>query len=133
MANPNKAKGDRAERAVRDWASERWPGSFKTRAGFDDDLGDIVATPSAGRLVLQVKDVAKPTWTAWFSQLAGQVDTCRSASKPIRVIGGAIVHKVRGSANPAAWRAVMTVEDLADLVERTYAAGWADGQAGRTR
>ena len=128
MANRNKAKGDRAERAVRDWAAQRWPGSFKTRAGFNEDLGDIVAATPAGRMVLQVKDVASPSWTAWFRQLAAQVSTLRRESQgDTEVLGGVIVHKLRGKADPANWRAVATLEDLAELVEAAYNAGREDG------
>lgn len=34
--HPNKAKGDRAERAVRDWLKNHWQHTRRTRAGFDD-------------------------------------------------------------------------------------------------
>lgn len=128
MANRNKDKGDRAERAVRDWAVKRWPGSFKTRAGFNDDQGDIIAVHPGGRLVLQVKDVASPTWTAWFKQLAAQVMTCRELSRPLPVLGGVIVHKARGSADPATWRAVAPLGELAELVDAAYQAGVQAGQ-----
>lgn len=129
MANRNKNKGDRAERAVRDWAVERYPGSFKTRAGFTDDLGDIIMAHYGGRVGLQVKDVATPTWTQWFTQLAGQVATLIKES-PGRVLGGVIVHKARGTSNPGAWRAVVGLEELADLMDATYQAGLEDGRAG---
>ena len=129
MANANKAKGDRAERSVRDWATARWPGSFKTRAGFNEDLGDIVAATPAGRLVLQVKDVASPAWSAWFTQLAAQVSTLRCESQgDVEVLGGVIVHKLRGKADPAKWRAVATLEDMASLVDRAYSTGLEHGR-----
>lgn len=127
MANRNKDKGDRAERAVRDWATAWWPGSFKTRAGFNDDQGDVIVEHPGGRLVLQVKDVASPTWTAWFKQLAAQVNTCRELSRPRPVLGGVIVHKARGSADPATWRAVVPLGELAELVDTAYQAGHAAG------
>lgn len=128
MANPNKAKGDRAERAVRDWATARWPGSFKTRAGFNEDLGDIVATPAPGRVALQVKDVASPSWSQWFTQLASQVATLRAESAgDTRVLGGVIVHKLRGQGDPGKWRAVTTLDGLASLLESVYRAGLEDG------
>lgn len=126
MANRNKQKGDRAELAVRTWAISRYPGSFKTRAGFTDDLGDIILVHPGGRLGLQVKDVASPTWTVWFRQLAGQVATLIRES-PGRVLGGVIVHKARGVADPARWRAVVELEDLADLLDNAYHSGREDG------
>lgn len=127
MANRNKQKGDRAERAVRDWAVTKWPASFKTRAGFDDDLGDIICLTRAGALVLQVKDVAKPAWGQWFTQLASQVRTCREKFRGNkRVIGGVIVHKSRGVADPSKWKAICTLEHLSIMIEEAYNAGQND-------
>ena len=126
IANPNKRKGDAAERKVRDLAARRYPGSFKTRAGFNDDLGDVIAEHPAGRVVLQVKDVAKPTWRKWFAQVASQVATCARESAKT-VIGGVVVHKARGVGDPAKWRAVVELGDLFDLIDNAYAAGRVDG------
>lgn len=123
MANPNKAKGDRAERAVRDWAVSLYPGSFKTRAGFNEDLGDVVLAHPGGRVVLQVKDVATPSWREWFSQLASQVLTCVRESRGEAVLGGLVVHKARGQSDPARWRAVAPLEMVMDLVDQAYRAG----------
>lgn len=128
MGNPNKQKGDRAERAVLAWCSERFPGSFKTRAGFNDDLGDVILEASGGRVGLQVKDVASPVWSAWFTQLRDQVATLRANSAPISVLGGVIVHKARGSSDPGTWRAVAPLADVVALIEAAYTAGFKDGQ-----
>lgn len=127
MANPNKRKGDVAERAVRDLATSRYPGSFKTRAGFNDDLGDVIAAHPAGRLVLQVKDVASPSWKMWRKQLADQVATCRNESDT-HVVGGVIVHKYRGHGDPASWHAITSLGDLLDLLDEAYTRGRHDGQ-----
>ena len=128
VANRNKQKGDRAERAVRDWAAEHGPGSFKTRAGFNDDMGDILWRHPAGYVVLQVKDVARPVWSTWFDQLADQVAT---ATREVRdgsgVQGGAIIHKVRGVSDPAQWRAVLPLEALEELLDNVYEAGLDQG------
>lgn len=124
MANRNKQKGDRAERAVRDWAVERYPGSVKTRAGFNDDMGDILLRHLSGWVVLQVKDVASPVWSTWFTQLADQVTTATQQIKDDHPVhGGVIVHKIRGVADPAQWRAVTRLGDLDTLLSRVYAAG----------
>lgn len=127
MANQNKARGDRAERAVRDWAAEHYAGSFKTRAGFNEDLGDVILEHPGGRVVLQVKDVASPAWREWFAQLAGQVLTCAAESER-SVLGGVIVHKARGQADPALWRAVAPLEALMGLVDCAYMAGREQGR-----
>ena len=128
MANASKRKGDAAERKVRDLAVSRYPGSFKTRAGFDDDLGDVIVNHPAGRVVLQVKDVAQPTWKKWVDQLRAQVATCTSHSLPHVTVGGAIVHKARGVGDAGQWRAVMPVDDLFYLLDEVHARGV---QAGR--
>ena len=114
MANPNKRKGDAAERAARDYLTTIWP-TIKTRAGFNDDLGDLICDIPAGRLVVQVKDVASPRWKDWFTQLAEQVETCRRESdRP--VIGGIILWKTRGVADPARWRVVSQLEPFIELI-----------------
>lgn len=127
MSNPNKAKGDRAERAVRDWATENYPGSFKTRAGFNDDLGDVVLEHPGGRVVLQVKDVTTPPWREWFGQLAAQVLTC-AAESDRGVLGGFIVHKARGQADPAQWRCVAPLEVVMATLDAAHYAGRLQGR-----
>ena len=127
MANANKQRGDRAERAVRDYVVDRYPGSFKTRAGFDDDLGDVVVAFGLERVVLQVKDVASPLWKKWHEQVAEQVETCRRASHGVPVLGGLIVHKRRGIADPAHWNAVGTLGAVLDLLDAARIAGQAEG------
>lgn len=116
MANPNKVKGDRAERAVLAYLKDSWPGSFKTRSGFNDDLGDVIAETPAGRLVVQVKDTTAARWSEWFAQLDAQVATCRQESNG-PVIGGVIVWKTRGSANPADWRTIARLDNTVDLIQ----------------
>lgn len=130
MASPNKRKGDAAERKVRDLALLRCPGSFKTRAGFNEDLGDVIVEHAAGRVVLQVKDVAQPQWKTWFLQLAEQVATCRRESER-SVVGGLLVHKARGVGDAAKWRAIAQLGDILDLLDATYEAGVKAGREER--
>lgn len=115
MANTNKRKGDRAEAAVRDYLQTIWPNTRKTRAGWDDDLGDVIADTPRGLLCVQVKDVASPQWKTWFQQLENQVATLRdNTTKP--VIGGILIWKTRGTADPAKWRAICQLEQLPTLI-----------------
>lgn len=133
MTNKNKHKGDRAERAVRDWALKRYPGSFRTRAGFHEDVGDVILSHSAGAVVLQVKDVANPNWRGWFSQLTDQIATAiKEFHGTVPVVGGLIVHKLRGKGDAGAWRAVMTLQGFADTLDRAYAAGYEQGRKDAT-
>lgn len=128
MVNKNKQKGDRAERAVRDFICSKYPASFKTRAGFDDDLGDVIAMHHSGALVLQVKDVAKPAWGMWFHQLATQIANCRTRFKGNTTVqGGIIVHKTRGISDPSKWRAISTLGAHLDLLDKIYSAGYKAG------
>lgn len=115
MANPNKRRGDRAELAVAKYLQTIWPDTIKTRAGFNDDLGDVIAETPRGLLCVQVKDVASPQWKTWFQQLENQVATLRANTmKP--VIGGILVWKLRGNSNPANWRAICQLEQLPTLI-----------------
>ncbi|MFW8622504.1 hypothetical protein ACOI1A_00865 [Corynebacterium glutamicum] len=114
MMNANKRKGDRAERAVRDHLALTFP-TKKTRAGFDDDLGDVIAETPRGLFTFQVKDVASPPWKTWWEQLASQVTNLRSnTEKAVR--GGAIVHKVRGQGTAGRWRVVMELDQFIELL-----------------
>ena len=115
MSNRNKQKGDRAERAVRDYLQTIWPGTRRTRAGWDEDLGDVIADTPRGLLCIQVKDVATPQWKTWFTQLEDQVQTLRAnTTKP--VVGGVLIWKARASADPATWHTITTLNHLPQLI-----------------
>ena len=81
MANPNKRKGDAAERAIRDYVCGFFPASWKTRVGWDDDRGDVVLDllgDKSETYAIQSKDVASPAWGEWFEQLASQIEIGRA-------------------------------------------------------
>lgn len=106
MGNPNKAKGDRAEMAVRDLVVQFFPESWRTRAGWDDDRGDIVLDllgDKALTFAVQVKDTAGLPGTPEFRALAEQI---RNGAHR----GGVIWHKLRGKSDPREWRVMMTGE-----------------------
>lgn len=68
--NPSKAKGDRWELVVaKAMRLLGFPHAERTRAGWDDDRGDINAAPG---LVIQAKDVRDKRWGAWLGELAAQ-------------------------------------------------------------
>lgn len=112
--NRNKAKGDRAERAVLSFLQQFWP-TIKTRAGYNDDLGDLICTTPRGLLCVQVKDVAQARWGEWFEQLESQVAALR-ANTTEPVVGGVLVWKVRGCGDPAGWRVVFRLGCLPGLL-----------------
>lgn len=118
MANPNKRKGDRAEIAVKNYLQSIGLEAKRTRSGWNDDLGDIIATTPHGLLCVQVKDVAQPKWGEWFEQLAEQVKTLKD-NTPKPVIGGVIVWKQRGKSDPGQWRVVCQLQFLPQLLNPT--------------
>ena len=112
MANPNKAKGDRAEAAVRDFVVEFFPESWRTRAGWDDDRGDVVLDLLGDKVLtwaIQVKDTASAPGTPEFRALAEQI-----ANGGHR--GGVIWWKLRGKGHPRDWRVMMTGEQYLRLM-----------------
>ena len=114
MGNANKAKGDRAEAAVRDYIVEYFPESWRTRAGWDEDRGDIVLDLLGDKVLtwaIQVKDVGSPSWREWFLQVAAQVKAGGHQ-------GGVIWWELRGKGHPKDWRVVMTGEAYLHLMVR---------------
>lgn len=114
MGNANKAKGDRAEAAVRDYIVEYFPESWRTRAGWDEDRGDIVLDLLGDKVLtwaIQVKDTAGVPGTPEFSALADQIKAGGHQ-------GGVIWWKLRGKGHPKDWRVVMTGEAYLHLMVR---------------
>ncbi len=107
MPNRNKEKGDRFERAALLVAQEHFPDAFKTRAGWDDDRGDIVLDKSY-RFVLQVKDCTSKPWYVWLDELDEQ-------KKNAGALHGAIVVKRRGVSDAGEGMAYMRYRDLVRL------------------
>ena len=106
MANPNKQKGDRAERDVLHILQQYDPAARRTRPGRREDEGDIHALDAAW----QVKDVARPQWRDWLHQT--DLQAARSPYKH-----GVLVWKLRGyGGKPAKWLAIMELKDLADML-----------------
>lgn len=112
MSHPNKRKGDRAERAARDWyRTNGFPGAERTCAGYQRDAGDLHVAPGA---MAQAKDCRVLRWQEWMAQLAEQ-----KAEAHADVAW--LVVKRPGQGDPSEWLAVMTVAEHARLVR---AAGW---------
>jgi hypothetical protein len=98
MPNRMKQKGDRFERAV--VAAMRvngFPHVERTRAGWDDDRGDVTGAPG---LVVQAKDVAAKSWGPWLQSLQAQVVNARADH-------GVLVVKRRGDSDAGSALAVM--------------------------
>lgn len=114
MTNVHKAKGDRAESAVAAYVKDRFPWSWRTRAGWDEDRGDVVLDlldDKTETYCLQVKDTAAPPGSPELAQLALQIQ--RGGHR-----GGVVWWKLRGKASPAQWRVMMTGESYLELMRR---------------
>jgi hypothetical protein len=115
MTNANKAKGDRAEAAVRDYLRVNgFPGTERTRAGYQRDAGDLHLTPG---LIAQVKDVAAYSWPTWLASLEGQIAEAQADH-------GVLVSKRRGLGDAGNWLAVMP---LSAWVRLAREAGYGTG------
>lgn len=113
VANPNKRKGDAAERKVRDFLVCAGFSAFKTRAGWDDDRGDVIVplrSSQPGGMAVQVKDVASPRWSEWLRQLTDQV---RNGGHH----HGVLWWKRRGISDPGQWLVIMRGHEFLTILE----------------
>lgn len=107
MPNPNKLRGDRAERAVRDYLrANGFPHCERTRAGYTRDAGDLHPAPG---LTVQVKDRAQYAWPEWLRQLDEQRDEAKADH-------AVLVVKRRNLGDPGQWLAVMPLAAIARLL-----------------
>jgi hypothetical protein len=105
--NPQKQKGDRWELAVaKAMRLLGFPHAERTRAGWDDDKGDINAAPG---LVIQAKDAKDKRWVPWLRELAAQKRHAGAAH-------AVLVVKQAGQPDPREALAVMRFEDWTALV-----------------
>ena len=109
MSNPNKAKGDRAEMAARDFLrANGFPGTERTRAGYTRDLGDLHLSPGA---LAQVKDCRVLRWGEWLPDLAAQIENHGAD------VGFLVVKRPGlGQMQVGRWLAVMPVQQMTDLI-----------------
>jgi hypothetical protein len=111
MTNARKAQGDRAETAARDHARARgFPGTERTRAGYTRDHGDLHLAPG---VIAQVKDCRTLRWGEWLPELAEQ-----RADAGADVAMLVVKRPGMGARSTGQWLAVMSYDDMLDLVRR---------------
>ncbi len=114
MVNPNKIKGDRWERDVKEYAcANGFPQTEKTRAGYERDRGDLHLVPG---LIAQAKNHARINLPEWLTQLAEQIDNAGAEH-------GFLVVKRRGVADPGRGYAV---QELSAHLRLCRAAGYGE-------
>lgn len=72
MPNRNKQKGDRFEHAAILTTREYFEAAKRTRAGWDDDRGDIIIVPDYSAIA-QVKDCKSKPYYVWLDELDEQI------------------------------------------------------------
>lgn len=103
MPNRNKQKGDRFERATLLAALPYFPEAKRTRAGWDEDRGDVLLDPNM-RFIAQSKDCQSKPWFTWLDELDVQL-------KHSGALHGAIVSKRTGVSDAGEAMAVMRFEN----------------------
>ncbi|MDM7490730.1 hypothetical protein QT969_20800 [Rhodococcus sp. CSLK01-03] len=113
MTNPNKIKGDRAERAVRaHLRGNGFPHAERTRAGYERDGGDLHLAPVLGAgpgVIAQVKDCGQSRWAEWLTQTEEQLVAARAEH-------AVLIVKRRGIGDPGRWLAVMPLHRMLELL-----------------
>ena len=111
MTSPQKAKGDKFEREVRDWLiADEWPMVARIPAGATDDVGDFLL-PADVSCTLDAKNHAR-------LDLAGWVDRAATQAANARRVAGFVVVKRRGIADPAQSYVVTSLSMFSDFVHR---------------
>ena len=109
-----KDAGTRFERSVADFLANRLDDDridrrAKTGAKDRGDIGGV-RTPLGGRVVIECKDTARPDLPGWLRQAETERGNDDAAA-------GVVVHKKRGTADPAEQYVTMSLETLAVLLE----------------
>lgn len=109
-----KDAGTRFERAVADFLATRLDDDRidrRAKTG-SKDRGDIggVRTPLGGRVVIECKDTARVDLPGWLRQ--AEVERGNDDA-----VAGVVLHKKRGTADPAEQYVTMSLETLAVLLE----------------
>lgn len=109
MANPQKAKGSSAERAVVDYLrGHGFPHAERRLAGFSKDRGDIAGVPS---VVVEVKSCARTDLAGWVAE--AEVERANDNAR-----FGVVWHKRRGRGSAADWYVTMTGEQFVALLRQ---------------
>lgn len=107
MGNPQKLKGDRAERQVVDWLRSQGIPAERVRSGRSADAGDI--TWPGSRWLVDVKDRQRWSVQEWWRELAAEAEVEeRRAGVPVAPL---LIVKRPGTTDPARWLAVTSLSE----------------------
>ena len=107
MTSPQKRKGSAAELAVAKWLRKLgWIHAERSRAGWQDDRGDIDGMPG---IVIEVKNCKTISIPQWLRELEVEM-------KNAQALTGAVIAKRKGSTNVDNWYAIMPASVWAQLL-----------------
>ena len=107
MTSPQKRKGSAAELAVAKWLRKLgWVHAERSRAGWQDDRGDIDGMPG---VCIEVKAEKKIDIPGYLRELEVEIENAKAWT-------GTVIIKRRGSMNVNDWYAVMPAKIWAELL-----------------
>ena len=107
MTSPQKRKGSAAELAVAKWLRKLgWIHAERSRAGFQDDRGDIDGMPG---VCIEVKNEKKIDLPGYLRELEVEIANAQAWT-------GTVIVKRRGSMNVDDWYAVMPAKIWGELM-----------------
>ncbi len=107
MTSPQKRKGSAAELAVAKWLRKLgWVHAERSRAGWQDDRGDIDGMPG---VCIEVKAEKKIDIPGYLRELEVEIENAKAWT-------GTVIIKRRGSMNVDDWYAVMPAKIWAELL-----------------
>jgi hypothetical protein len=107
LTSPQKRKGSAAELAVAKWLRKLgWIHAERSRAGFQDDRGDIDGMPG---VCIEVKAEKKIDIPGYLRELEVEIENAKAWT-------GAVIIKRRGSTNVDDWYAVMPAKVWGELM-----------------
>ena len=107
MTSPQKRKGSAAELAVAKWLRKLgWIHAERSRAGFQDDRGDIDGMPG---VCIEVKNEKKIDLPGYLRELEVEIANAQAWT-------GTVIVKRRGSMNVDDWYAVMPAKIWDELM-----------------
>ncbi len=107
MTSPQKRKGSAAELAVAKWLRKLgWIHAERSRAGWQDDRGDIDGMPG---VVVEVKNEKRIDIPGYLRELEVEMENAKAWT-------GTVIIKRRGSTNVDDWYAVMPAKIWGELM-----------------
>jgi hypothetical protein len=107
LTSPQKRKGSAAELAVAKWLRKLgWIHAERSRAGWQDDRGDIDGMPG---VCIEVKAEKKIDIPGYLRELEVEIENAKAWT-------GTVIIKRRGSTNVDDWYAVMSAKIWGELM-----------------